>query len=372
MTIKVLSLFDGISAGFMALTKMGLEFEYHAIEIDKYPSAISKYNFPEIVRWEEDVTKVTKEQLQENGPYDLLLFGFPCQRFSVAGRQTGLEEDKLLLYALKIREWCLELNPNMLYMAENVKMKRELLRQCNSLIGTTPTLINADLVSAQKRERNYWTNFPVTQPEDRGLLLVDVLEEDVPDNMWVHPKGSFKLSDSRVTWGKSQQDRAHHIMQKSTCLVGDRSNNKNIIYDFVDRDKSYCLDASYFKGTTLKEYITKSRRQVVFSFSSSIREGGKKEYRSRVDDTSNTLTTGDGCCGGLKSLTGVAKIESADLLFRKLTVRECARLQTMPDTVDFSIVSNSQAYKAIGNSWCVDVIVHILSCGLSFKEERFL
>jgi site-specific DNA-cytosine methylase len=370
--MKVLSLFDGVSAGYMALSKMGVDFEYHAVEIDKYPKIVSQHNFPDIIRWEDDVTKITKEQLQEHGPFDLLLFGFPCQSFSVAGTQLGLNKDNLLLYALRIRDWCLELNPNILFMAENVKMKGELLKQCNDLIGVPPVLINSSLLSAQRRERNYWANFPITQPGDKGKVLRDVLETQVPDDMWVYPKGSFKLSESRVVWGKSQQDRAHSIGGKSVALMGDGRANKNIIYDFVDREKAYCIDTSYFKGTTLKEYLTKSRRQVVFAFSSSIREGGKKEYRSRVEDTANTLTTGDGCCGGLKSITGVSMLKGDDLVFRKLTVKECARLQTMPESVDFSVVSKTQAYKAIGNSWTVDVIAHILTCGIKFKEESDL
>lgn len=350
--MKVLSLFDGISAGYMALEKLGIDFEYYAVEIDKYPRVVSDHNFPKIKRFENDVTKITEEQLQEYGSFDIMFFGFPCQAYSVAGTQGGLDADPLLYHAVRIRDYLLKLNPKMLWFAENVKMKGKLLEACNQVLGTTPTLINSALVSGQRRERNYWSNFPITQPEDKGILLKDVLESVVPKDMWVYPKGAFKLSDSRVIWGKSIQDRAHPVEGKSTCLVGDGRTNKNLIY--------------------FRKYVESENRQICFAFSSSIREGGVKEHRSKVEDKAHTLTTGDGCCGGLKSLTGVADIQQNNLVFRKLTVRECARLQTMPDSLDFSPVSKTQAYKAIGNSWTVDVITHILKCGFEFEEEKDL
>ena len=297
--IKVLSLCDGMSCGYLALKKLGIDFEYHAVEIDKYARQTSDHNFKDIIRIENDVTKITKDMV---GHYDLVMFGSPCQSVSFSGKGEGLSGSSgLLIDCLKILSWAKEINPNVKYLIENVKMKKSFLEEFNKLIGHKGTLINSSLVSAQNRERYYWTNLKdkIQQPKDLGIILATMLENGV-----------------------------------------------------VDRDKSYCIDASYFKGGNLKTYFEKARRQLVFNYSSSGRGNGV--VVGKFSDALKSLTLPASGYSN-RGFTGVFE----DFTFRKLTVRECARLQTIPEWYDFP-VSKTQAYKQIGNGWTVDVIVHIL------------
>jgi len=343
MKLKILSLCDGIAVGLLSFIELDplLDIEYHAVEIDSYARKVADDNFPEIIRWENDVEWVTKGDIEKNGPFDWVIFGSPCQSFSVAGNGKGLDgKSGLLINCLEILKWCQEFNPKLKFLIENVKMKKEFLDQFNALVGRKGFLINSALVSAQKRERYYWTPFELSLPEDRGIFLESVIEKDINSNLFFEPKNLDRITESKI------------ITDPKTSP------------QFVDRQKDFCLDANYWKGTTLRQYLEKSRRQVVFAYSSSQRETCI-EHRSNLGGKSNTLTTGSGCSGGLKSSTLVGDIVKDKLLFRKLTVRECARLQTIPDWFSFKSVSNSQAYKAIGNGWNTETIKHILKIGLS-------
>jgi len=284
------------------------------------------------------------------GPYDWVIFGSPCQSFSFAGSQTGLDgKSGLLVDCVKILNWAKEFNPEVKYLIENVNMKKEFLDQFDAIVGGGERVrINSSKLSAQKRDRYYWTNFKVGAPADLGIVLKDILEPQVDLSLYFTPKNIELVTDSRI---------CGDIPQKSN--VG--------VYEFVDRDKSYCIDANYHKGTTLRQYIEKSRRQVVFAYSSSTRENKVIESRSNLGGKGNTLTTQEGC-GGHYSQNLVADILDKEIIFRKLTVRECARLQTIPEWYDFSCVSKTQGYKAIGNGWTVDVIVHIFEYGLGIKS----
>ena len=307
--MNVLSLFDGISCGQVALNKLGIKYEnYYACEIDKHAISITQKNFPNTVQLG-DVTKIKGENLPK---IDLLIGGSPCQGFSFAGKQLNFEDprSKLFFEFVRLKK---ELNPKY-FLLENVKMKKVYQDVITEHLGVSPIQINSSLVSAQNRVRLYWTNIPnIEQPEDKGILLPDILETGV-----------------------------------------------------VDRDKSYCLDANYWKGNTLEHYLTKSRRQIVFTERRT--EEAKlirKEYREkygrdfcprrskelvpREDDKCNCLTT---------SLTKEHILLDESYNFRKLTPVECERLQTLPDNYTEGI-SNTQRYKALGNGWTVDVISHI-------------
>ena len=126
----------------------------------------------------------------------------------------------------------------------------------------------------------------------------------------------------------------------------------------VDKDKSYCIDANYFKGTNLEQYLTKKRRQVVFEKSDKpIRLGAiSKSMGTRVYHESGKSVCISAVGGGVGAKTG---LYHDDYCIRKLTILECKRLQTVPDDYKMN-VSNSQAYKMLGNGWTVDVIAHIL------------
>lgn len=295
-SLKVLSLFDGMSCGQIALERAKIPTAvYHACEIDTYAIQITQKNYPSTTQLG-DVTRLTFKE----GEYDLVMAGFPCQAWSSAGKQGGLNDPRgqLALDTLRIFK---EINPKY-WLFENVaSMSKKNKAFMDELFGVEGIIINSALVSAQNRRRIYWTNLSITQPEDNGILLKDIIE-----------------------------------------------------HGEVDRDKSYCIDANYFKGTNLEQYLKKCRRQIVFNYSSSGRGNGIVEDRhyESTQGKSHTLTA----TGYTKrSFTGVYNESS----IRKLTPTECERLQTTPDGYTEG-VSNTQRYKMLGNGWTVDVIAHIL------------
>ena len=298
--MKVISLFDGLSGGQLALKKADLNVsQYHSCEIDKYAIKVTQANFPETIQ-HGDVTKFTSDKA------DLLIAGSPCQDFSVAGHQLGHAGDrgKLFYEVVRIINEC---NPEY-FLIENVKMRKESEKVFTDLLGVEPIEINSSLVSAQNRRRLYWTNIPnVTQPEDRNILLKDILEDG-----------------------------------------------------YVDRDKSFCIDANYFKGGNLKSYFEKHRRQLVFSKDGLCHVGNadlnghdslKRVYHSQ--GKAPTITT---MGGGHRE----PKVFIEPMHYRKLTPLECERLQGVPDNYS-NHVSNTQRYKMLGNGFQVDTVAHVLS-----------
>jgi len=367
------SLCDGMSCGAIALDRLGLmtdkDVEYHAFEIDKYAEAVSRYNYPEIIRHGDarEYTKLIGKDVF------LLMGGFPCQPYSVAGQGKGDNDERdlstLIVDALR------DLKPKY-FLFENVPMKSE--DELRITMGITeayggqdfvePIMINSQDFSAHHRKRLYWTNIPIAPYEDKGIVLSDIIEDGM-----------------------------------------------------VDRDKSYCIDANYFKGGSMKMYYEKSRRQLVFDTKGchQVGEADLKGYDiiKRVYSTSGkapALTTMQGghrepkiVCGSIikrkinpdtgkrddynPNIKAKARIETRadektgtlttlikdnvvvnheDMYWRALTPLECERLQTVPDYyTSYGLfvewgwckpISNSQRYKMLGNGWTVDVIQHIM------------
>lgn len=308
MGINVLSLFDGMSCGRVALKRIGIEVnKYYSSEIDKYAIQIADKNYPmDTIHRLGDVTKWQKWDIDWSN-IDLLIGGSPCQGFSFAGKQLNFEDSrsKLFFEFVRILEEIKIYNPNVYFLLENVKMKKEYQDIISSYLGVKPIEINSALVSAQNRKRLYWTNIPgIKQPENKNIYLKDIIE-----------KG------------------------------------------FVDRDKSYCLDANYFKGGNLTQYFEKKRRQLVFDKPLRIQTYGKGGQGQRIYAPEGKSVTLSALGGGRGAKTGLYLIGED---YRKLTPIECERLQTLPDNYTEG-VSNSQRYKMLGNGWTVDVIAHILS-----------
>ena len=252
--MNVLSLFDGMSCGQIALNKAGIKYKkYFASEIDKYAIKITQKNYPNTVQLG-DVIKIKGKELPK---IDLLIGGSPCQGFSFAGKQLNFKDPRSKLFFEFVR-LLNECKPKY-FLLENVRMKKEYQDIISEQLGVKPVMINSSLVSAHNRVRLYWTNIPIDDLEDKGIILKDIIE-----------------------------------------------------YGSVDREKSYCLDANYYKGTNLEQYLKKCRRQIVFQ-----KDG-----------------------------------------IRKLTPLECERLQTVPENYTEG-VSNTQRYKMLGNGWTVDIISHI-------------
>jgi len=300
--MNVLSLFDGLSCGNIALERAGIKVNnYYASEVDKWAIQIANKNYP--IFQMGDVKDLTAGVLPK---IDLLIGGSPCQDLSFAGKGKGLiKGDRSSLFYQYVR-LLKECKPKY-FLLENVRMKQEFQDIISDLLGVQPVKINSSLVSAQNRVRLYWTNIPnVTQPEDKGLKLKDILEID----------------------------------------------------GYVDRDKSHCLDANYFKGGNLKSYFEKHRRQLVFSDNGLCHVGDAdikaNQSTKRVyhpEGKSPTLTT---MGGGHRE----PKVNTSETTYRKLTPLECERLQTIPDGYT-SGVSNSQRYRMLGNSWTADIIAHL-------------
>jgi site-specific DNA-cytosine methylase len=259
--MKILSLFDGISCGLVALKRNQIPVEYYASEIDKYAIKVSQKNHPEIVHLGSVV------DLKPMLDLDLLIGGSPCQDLSIAKKgRKGLEGERSGLFWEYVRIWK-ESKPKW-FILENVNsMSKESKAKITEIMGVEPILINASLVSAQCRKRLFWTNIPVKGlPKDRNILLKDILQS-----------GEI---DERMT----------------------------------SKGKAFCLDASYYKGSSAEHSIKRKNRTMV-------KIGNK---------------------------------------IRKLTPIECERLQGLPDNYTEGI-SNTQRYKCLGNAFNVDVICFILS-----------
>ena len=349
--MKVLSLFDGIACGRLALDRAGIPVEkYYSSEIDKYAIQVTQKNYPDTIQ----VGDVNKLNYLELLDVDIIIGGSPCQDLSIAKQnREGLRGARSGLFWKYVE--ALEVIRPKYFLLENVASMRnedrdaitETLRKLYP--ETECIMINSALLSAQQRKRYYWTNWHVEQPEDKGILLQDILEGGRP-----------------IRKGKS-----HAVMANAQC-------------------------------TTEREYFKKNQGDLV-AVPCALRtredETGKyKRLETKTDDKANSLTSvqtdsmvaepvrigqlpglgkgqanriysvqdksvclnANGGGGGAK--TGLYKVDlpDGDYIIRKLTPVECERLQTLPDGWTEG-VSNTQRYKAIGNGWTVDVIAWIFS-----------
>jgi len=364
--INVLSCFDGLSGGQIALEKAGIKVnKYFASEIDKFAIAVAKYNYPNTIHLG-DVKKIDAAALPR---IDLMLAGSPCTDLSFAGLGKGLVEGEQS--SLFFDWWRLvqQLKPKYIFL-ENVRMKKEYKAMISELLGFDPVAINSALVSAQNRHRLYWLGVrdgdtykavPIEQPKDRDIILPDILEQGLDD--------SWTLSDQA-------QDRA-------------RNNPRSRAFK-PDQDKSGALLSNQYKQSTDGLYAcVKGGRIVNRRKLDGVRKDNQLDLpleaylEGRQDDKSNCLSTVQ------KDNVLISKIRDKpkavrvggrgsydrhewdsidELHWRKLTPKECARLQTVPDnycimgSFDGIVkpISKSQQYKMLGNGWTIDVIAHIL------------
>jgi DNA (cytosine-5)-methyltransferase 3A len=306
--MKVLSLFDGISVARVALERVGFHIDkYYASEIDPYAIKIAMKNYPDTIQ----VGDITKLKGSDFKDIDLIIGGSPCQDLSIAkASREGLSGKRSCLfweYARLLKE----IKPRF-FVLENVNsMSKESKDTITKTLGIEPIMINASLVSAQNRKRLFWTNIPnITQPEDRGILLKDILQPDAE-------------VDERM------------------CVNG----------------KSFSLTASY-NGAAV-EWNSIERKQRTMVRIGQIGKGGQGERIYSSDGKSVNLSANGGGRGAKTGLyvTGVARA------VRKLTPIECERLQSLKDNYTEG-VSNTQRYKLLGNAFNCDVVAHI------FKELK--
>ena len=298
--MNVLSLFNGMSFGKMALESLDIKItNYYSSEIDKYANQATQALFPDTIQLG-DVTRWRDWDI-DWASIDLVTGGFPCQAWSMAGKQLGDKDERGMLFwtMLAIMKHIQSVNPKVNFMIENVRMKREFEEYItthteNALGEVHKILINSALISAQNRNRYYWTSFKVKQPEDKGILLKDIIEHETNIN--------YELSDKLI----------NGFYNKKGGFNG-RFNPM----DIKTKEKSYCLTARYFKCSATDPYI----------------------------------------------ITGSTNQNLYGINARKLTPRECFRLQTVPEHhIDILLnagISNTQLYKMCGNGWTMDVIAHI-------------
>ncbi|RDY20735.1 DNA (cytosine-5-)-methyltransferase [Criibacterium bergeronii] len=393
--MNILSLFDGTSAGRLAAQRAGLPInKYYASEIDKYAIAVSKKNYPDIIHlgnvedyqeWDIDFGKI-----------DLLLGGSPCQGFSIAGKQLNFEDprSKLFFEYVEILKKIREKNPNVLFLLENVRMKKEFQNIISEHLGVEPIEINSNLVSAQNRKRLYWTNIPnIKQPEDKGIMLKDI----------VHEKADIDFAVSE-TWCKWFKRKAQYYIDKSYVAVSPEkaitmtarqimSWNGNFIYECLEEyivpfDKTLKIlekevekgKVGYFKTDSQGNRIYYIHDKAVTLCGQAGGRGAKTGlylFGCITPDRVNKRQNGQRFNEGQKFYTLTAQDKHGVLVegyIRKLTPIECERLQTLPDDytnaeIDAKPISDSQRYKMLGNGWTVGVIAHILK-GIKTENEQ--
>lgn len=344
--MKVLSLFDGISAGQLALQRAGIAVDaYYASEVDKYAISVTDKNFPDTIQLG-DVTKWREWDIPW-GEIDLVIGGSPCQGFSFAGKQLNFDDPRSALFFVFV-DICHRVaddNPKMRFMLENVRMKKEYQDVITGYFGVQPIAINSSLVSAQNRYRLYWTNIPnVTQPDDKSLLLKDILQDEI-DN-------KYYLSDEVVNRFKPVESKSHVGTTKpSFRTIGQR----DLVYG--EDNKMGCLTATDYKQP----------KQVLVKVTGARQTGRYLVDGKRADHTVDSMKglteqriefREDGKSNCLTSVQKDSLVGIDNHICRKLTPIECERLQTFPDNWTEGI-SDTQRYKALGNSWTVDVVTHI-------------
>jgi len=349
--MNVLSLFDGMSCGQQALERAEIKVDnYFASEIDKYAIQVTMANYPN--------TKQLGSVVSLNGfdlpKIDLLIGGSPCQSFSFAGKRKGMstkdEQEILTLeHYLQLKAegfefegqsylfWeymrlLNEIKPKY-FLLENVKMSKKWKDILSKAIGIEPILINSNLLSAQNRQRLYWTNIPnVEQPQDKELLLKHILQNDVEEKYFLSKKMIEGFEKHKVR----HDEKGTGFSWKPT------QGNK----------KASCLRANGALAPTDNIIIVNNKGNITFTKNYLQWDSNGKNNRSQCDRAYYY----DGKSGTL--MTNVNLNVLKQNIIRRLTPIECERLQTVKDNYT-NFVSDSQRYRMLGNGWTVDVIAHI-------------
>jgi DNA (cytosine-5)-methyltransferase 3A len=311
--MNIISLFDGISAGQLALERAGIKVDkYYASEIDKNAIFITQKNYPNTIQLG-DVKNWETWDI-EWGKISMIIGGSPCTSLSFSGNKLGFDgASGLIKYYFEVVKHIQKYNPKVVFLLENVVMKKEWEKVISEELKVEPLLINSSLVSCQNRPRLYWINFPnIKQPLDKKIALRDILEDSV-DNKYIIPN-------------KRVRDRLLLIEFASLSA----KQRQNIL-----------------KGGEIPSNIEIKAKPGMFIYTNHLAQNG-----SLIKEKCATL-----CCAAQPHTI------TKDLQVRRLTPIEVERAQTFPDKYTEGL-SDSARYKVLGNSWTVDVISHI------FKEIK--
>jgi DNA-cytosine methyltransferase len=320
--MKVLSLFDGVSCGRLALEKVGIKIDkYYASEIEKAAIEVVKRNRPDTIHLG-DVREVTAESINDN--IDLLIGGSPCTGFSFAGKQLNFNDpqSKLFFEFVRLRD---ELKPKYFFL-ENVKMKQQYQDVITQYMGVEPIFINSFDYCAQSRQRLYWTNIPIVDLEKykKKVLVADIIEKQkVDDKYYFSPQHIKTMMEEEVRKGKIKK------------LAKNKYEIHGLEYNFVDDKKDFI----YEDDGIVNPLVAMTPRRI------KLRGESARRFKP-PGEPSYTLTTQD--------IHGII----TNNIVRTFTPREFERLQTIPD--DWTVgYSDSKRYKMVGNAWTVDVIACI-------------
>ena len=400
--MKVLSLFDGMACGMLAMIKAGIEVDrYVAYEIDKYAVQTSSHNFPAI----EHRGDVFQANFTEFSGFDFLVGGSPCTYWSIAqknNRETeasGIGWELFSQYVRALRE----AQPMFFIYENNKSMSKAIRESITETFGFEPVCINSALVSAQNRQRLYWvgrrnldgtySRVNVNQPEELGLIVRDILDDSIfLDGENTRTEKPFRVgtypNNAKNQNYDSQQYRIYSTEGKSVTLCGNGGGMgaKTGLYA-VPIVEGNVLSDEYFHGGFDGNLIGMVETPMT------ARNGKQPSQHCRVyscDDKSMCLGTDsrnriiapyDGKTtpfyevkNGIITINGKQypiKLKDCVYIIRTLTISECKRLQTVPEWYEFP-VSNAQAYKMLGNGWTVEVIAHLIKATQSgnLAEEQ--
>ena len=427
--MKILSLFDGMACGALAMQAAGIEIDkYIAYEVDKYAIQTAQHNFPFI----EERGDVFKADFTEYAGFDYLIGGSPCTYWSIAqtkNRETVASGMGWELFSQYVRALH-EAKPRFFLYENNKSMSAAIRQSITETFGFEPILINSALVSAQNRQRLYWCGIrqadgtykkaDIHQPADRGVLLKDILETN-GNGASVRDDGKSHVLtasyDGAVIWNslerhqrtmvadpiyvaqRGRYDESGKVFQHYEAQPTGKTNNlttvskDNLIAEPVgttEQGKAFVLTANYANGSdNVGDYVTHTlqkhvkscvavavnplekgnkARPLTASYSKYAPSDSFKKANPRmgvaepvnIDENSNApiYEVKDGYIT-VKGNKYPIKLVDGFYIIRKLTVRECMRLQTVPEWYEWP-VSKSQAYKMLGNGWTVEVIAHLL------------
>lgn len=359
--MRVLSLFDGISCGRVALDRAGIKLDqYYASEIDKYAIQIAKKNYPDTIQ----IGDVQQAKGAKYKGIDLLIGGSPCQGFSFAGKQLNFIDPRSRLFFEYVR--LLEEVQPKYFLLENVKMKKEYQDIITRYLGVEPIQINSALVSAQNRKRLYWTNIPgIKQPEDKGIMLKDIVHENVDMEASICTKDgkAYALTasyDGAVWWKSVEKKQRTMVFEELAEYIVPFDKTLQILDKEVERGK-----VGYFRKDSQANrvyYIHDKAVTLCGDAGGGAAKMGQYLFGCITPDRVNKRQNGQRFNDGKKFYTLTAQDKHGVLIegyIRKLTPIECERLQTLDDNYTEG-ASNAQRYKMLGNGWTVDVIAHIL------------